>query len=273
MLLTSVSCETELKHVKYPEFSQKLVINSFISPGDSVSYITVSSNQRIFGDLSINETTGNLTAFLSDGTREIKLDTSKTGFRFFPENMQIEEGRTYTLRVLSDKGFSPEASCKVPFKRNTSIEVDTFITEINNPGNPPFENMMADIYLTDYLGEDNYYRVSAEQYIYDKRFTYSPLVNISYGLEEKGFSDKGRDGKRILIGTIWITDPRQADSSFLKFYVLFTDKAYYDYHQSLDNYSAGGDPFSEVSPIYSNVTGGLGIFSAYTADTLIVRLK
>jgi hypothetical protein len=273
VLFTSVSCDKELDMVKYPEYKQKLVISSFISPGDTVSYISVSSNQRIFGELNIKETIGNLTAFLSDGTREIKPDTSKTGFKFFPENMQIEEGKTYTLRVLSDKGFSPESSCKVPFKRKIEIDVDTFNTVIINPGNPPYKSTMANIFINDYMGEDNYYRVLGEQYTYIEKFTYSPLINWLYDLGEKVFSDKGRDGKRFLINTIHITDPELSDSSFLKLYILFTDKAYYDYHQSLSNYSGDGNPFTEVSPVFSNINGGLGIFSAYTSDTVIVRLK
>ncbi|MCX6321615.1 MAG: DUF4249 domain-containing protein [Bacteroidia bacterium] len=273
ILISTVSCEREIEDVKLPEFVQKLVISSFISPSDTVSYITVSSNRRIFGELNINESTGNLTAYLSDGSREIKLDTTKSGFKFFPENMHIKEGKTYTLRVLSDKGISAEASCTVPFSRKIEIEVDTFWRVESHPGMPDFKNLMADIFLNDYEGEDNYYRIFGEQETYDKRFMHSPDVYQFYELGEKGFNDNGWDGKRSLINTIDITNPIPYDSSFLRFYILFTDKAYYTYHQSLDNYSNDENPFSENSPVFSNITGGLGIFSAYTSDTVIVRLK
>lgn len=273
VLFTSVSCERDVELVKLPEFKQRLVISSFISPGDIVSYITISSNRRVFGELNINETPGNLTGFLSDGSREIKLDTIKTGFKFFPADMQIEDGKTYTLRVLSDKGLSAEASCTVPFRRKIEIEADTFMRVVSYPGMPALKRMMADIFLYDYQGEDNYYRIFGEQYLYDEKMSHPPLINHFYSIGENCFSDKGLDGKRILINTIPVSDPVLYDSSFLKFTVYFTDKAYYLFHLSLSNYSSDENPFTEISPVFSNITGGLGIFSAYTTDSVLVRIK
>jgi hypothetical protein len=273
LILSLVACETDVELVKMPEFKQKLVIISFISPGDSVSYITVSSNRRVFGDITNDETPGNLTAYLSDAVREIKLDTTKTGFKFFPSEMQIEDGNTYKLKVQSDKGLSAEAICTVPFRRNIEIEVDTFTTITNNPGMPQQNYQMADIFLNDYKGEDNYYRVFGEQTVYVKKYGAKPITNTFSQLGEKCISDKGRDGKKFLINTIHLTNPEVCDSTFLKLLVYFTDKAYFSFHESLSNYSNDENPFSEISPVYSNVIGGLGVFSAYTSDTVIIRLK
>jgi len=273
LLITSVSCEREIDIVKLPEFTQKLVISSFISPGDTVSYITVSSNRRVFGELNVDESTGNLSAWFSDGSREIKLDTSKTGFKFSPEDMHIEEGKTYTIRVLSDKGLSAEASCTVPFSRKTEIEVDTFRRVLSYPGKPDLKSFMADIFLSDYEGEENYYRIFGEQVTFDTAFSHSPDIYKFWQLGDKCFNDRGWDGKRSLVKTSHIIDPVMSDSSFLRFYIMFTDKAYYTYHQSLNNYSNDENPFTEITPVFSNITGGLGIFSAYTSDTVIVRLK
>ena len=41
----------------------------------------------------------------------------------------------------------------------------------------------------------------------------------------------------------------------------------------LKKYSSGEDPFTEPAPLYSNITGGLGVFAAYTFDSLVVRLR
>lgn len=273
ILLTSISCEREVEFVRSPEFKQKLVICSFISPVDTVSYITVSSNRRIFGELNIDETPGNLTGFLSDGSREIRLDTTKTGFKFLREDMQIEDGKTYTLRVRSDKGLSAEASCTVPFRRKIKIEVDTFRSVVSHPMMPEQKVLMADIFLFDYQGEDNYYRVFGEQKMYYSKYSHSPIINQLDELGEKCTNDKGRDGKRFLMNTINITDPGVCDSSILNFCIFLTDKAYYDYHQSLSNYSSDENPFTEISPVFSNITGGLGIFAAYTKDSVAIRIK
>ena len=63
------------------------------------------------------------------------------------------------------------------------------------------------------------------------------------------------------------------DSVFMKIYLLNTEKSYYQFHQSLLNYDDGTVPFSETSPLFSNITGGLGIFSAYTVDSIVIRIK
>jgi len=269
----SVSCDRIIEDAKFPEFEHKLVVTSFISPGDTVSYITVSSNRRIFGELNQGEDPGNLTGYLSDGFREIEMDTTRSGFKFSPGKMMIEEGRTYTLRIQSDKGMVTEASCTVPFNRKIEIEVDTFSRTVNYPGMPEGKKYLADIYLDDYADEENYYRLFGEQVVYGQNFGQYQFQMPFYELGAKGFSDSGWDGKRSLINTVNFYNPIKSDSSFLKLKIMYTDKSYFIYHKSLDNYSNDENPFAEISPVYSNVTGGLGIFAAYTIDSMIIRLK
>jgi hypothetical protein len=98
------------KNVRLPDYNQKLVITSFISPSDRVSEITADVTQRVFGDINDPETAGNLEAYISNGTKEISADTTRTGFRFSMNDMKIEEGQTYTLRVVSDKGQEVRAT-------------------------------------------------------------------------------------------------------------------------------------------------------------------
>jgi hypothetical protein len=52
-------------------------------------------------------------------------------------------------------------------------------------------------------------------------------------------------------------------------YLFNIDEHYYSYQNSLDHYTYG-DPFSEPSPLYTNIKGGLGIFAAY--QKLFVRV-
>jgi hypothetical protein len=63
------------------------------------------------------------------------------------------------------------------------------------------------------------------------------------------------------------------DSALLKIYLYNTEESYYRYHTSLDNYNDGENPFTEVTPVYSNVTGGLGVFTSFTVDSLVYLLK
>jgi hypothetical protein len=68
-------------------------------------------------------------------------------------------------------------------------------------------------------------------------------------------------------------DRNKPDSAFLRIYLLSTDKPYYDFHRSAENISLGDGPFTEPTLLYSNVSGGLGIFASYTLDSLIYRIK
>jgi len=270
VLVSLISCEKEVRNNSIPVFEQKLVISSFLSPSDTISTVGVSSNKRIYGDLGIIESLGSLTAFISDDSNEIPLIRTTYGFNFNSNDFKIKEGKRYKLRVLSSKWLETEAECTVPYTRNLQAVIDTFT--IIKPGWYPSFN--TKISITDYPGEDNYYRLYCEQIVYN---TYQGRSYHSYykfkGFKNEFFTDKGVDGKTIEISSIGISSVRSLDSSFLKVFILNTNKEYYDYHESIRKYSGGEDPFTEVSPVYTNITGGLGIFAAYTIDSLIFRLK
>lgn len=267
------SCEREVKNIILPEFRQKLVIHSYISPSDTLSFVRVSSNRRIYGELNTGENTGNLSATISNGTTTVNLTRVTDGFLFRPGNMKIEEGKSYTLKVISDKGLSAEASCTVPLKRDFMIEADTSRSFYAEPYNGGYYRIQAIIHLTDFPGESNYFRFSCKELLYDPGYYYYPEKFQLLGQKQEFFDDSGKDGRKFLVDIITASEPYKSDSAFLVFYIQNTDKAYYTFHKSLENYSGGSDPFSEVSPLYSNINGGLGVFSAYTVDSLVVRLK
>jgi hypothetical protein len=83
------------------------------------------------------------------------------------------------------------------------------------------------------------------------------------------------DGKRIFVKTEQNFSEffMAPDSLFLNIYVLNTEKSYFLFHKSLKNYKNGENPFSEATPVYSNINGGFGVFTSYTIDSLVVRLK
>jgi hypothetical protein len=273
VLLILSSCESEAKNVKLPDFVQKLVISSFISPADTVTYFTITGTQRNYGDLSYIEPIGNLTGFLSDGTREISLDTTKYGLKFYKTDMLIEDGKSYNLRVISDRGLTAEASCTVPVKRDFKIEMDTLRQILTDPGGRKYSSLSAEISITDFAGEANYYSLICIQNIYGVPYWDNPVIIRLTDYSDNYFNDKGKDGEKFLLRSLELVQFPVVDSSFLSIFLFNTDKAYYDFHKSLINYSDGENPFIEASPIYSNITGGIGIFASYTVDSLTFRLK
>ncbi len=279
MILISFACERVVDNIKLPEFKQKLVITSFISPCDTVSYFNVASNKKIYGELNTEESPGNLTGHLSNGTSEVALDTIKYGFILNRKKMPIEYGKKYRLTVSSENGLSSEAYCTVPHERKFNIKVDTFSVINQYPGPVTFTYRSLEFALTinDFAGEENFYRISGK--ITD--FYRDPLTGMSYinsidlGFEEEFFTDKGMDGKEIVRTTNIRSNELyyMRDSAFLEVALLNTEKSYYLYHKSLENYYDAENPFSEVSPLYSNIKGGLGVFTSYAVDSLNYRIK
>jgi hypothetical protein len=266
------ACEKDVENIKAPDFHQKLVITGFISPSDTVSSILVSSNYNIYDELDTVEMLGTLSATISNGNNEINLTPVEGGFIFRPEDMPVEEGKTYTLKVRSDKGLSAEASCTVPYARNLSLEADTtrepkIDTYLGN-----YYQIRSEIYLTDSPGEKNYFRFICKERDYDSSYFYNPSILRILGTKFELFTDQEKDGERIFVNSVTVDDPVNSDSTFLTFYLLNTDRDYYKYHKTLYEYISGNF-FGEISRVYSNVNDGLGIFASYTVDSLVLRLK
>ena len=170
----------------------------------------------------------------------------------------------------NEEGLTAEASCTVPVWRAFHIEVDTTNRlSYNQWSGEKYSTITAKISITDFPGEANYFRLV---------FSVNGIQFVT-PVEDIVISDKGRDGEKIVLQTITfypitINSTYEADSAFLRIYLLNTNKAYYDYHKSFYTSTLGNTgPFTEPSPLYSNVSNGVGIFAAYTIDSLIFRLK
>lgn len=277
VLLISASCETDVEMVNAPEFKQRLVIAGFISPTDKISYFRVTSNRKLYGELNTEEPLGLLSGSISDGLNEVALDTFKFGLKFSHEKMQIQYGKTYKLKVSNENGLHAEAECTVPSRRTFKIEADTFsvLREMDQYGPYPgdtYRSIEFRVSFTDIPGEENFYRIYGKIRGYSRTWDGTGYLIFN---DDNVISDKGMDGKSIILRTEhnyseFFSSP---DSLFVKIYLFNTEKSYYQFHKSLMDYNDGEDPFSEASPVFTNITGGFGIFTSYTVDSLVLRLK
>jgi hypothetical protein len=274
-LIIIIGCESEVDNVRLPEFQQKLVIASFISPAESETIISVISNQRLFGDLSVKELPGKLSGTISDGTSEAALDTVPGGLLLKQGTLAIVPGLTYYLHVENDKGLKAEGMSTVPLPREFDLNVDTFSVLYHEPGYQPWREFKVNITFSDFPGEQNYFCIQGFITAYmteDSSRTYS--FDESLYFEKKIFNDSYADkDNKIRLSTGMPGYFTYYDSAFLRVYLLNTEKSYYLYHRSLENYNEGDNPFTEPTPVYSNIKGGFGIFTSYTIDSLIFRLK
>ena len=125
------SCRKVATYVDPPEFSQKLVINAYLSPDKLNNRIFISSNERRFGELTgLFEPFGNASLYIYENAKEIEFDTVRepyfgSGYNYWIRNFKFKEGQTYNLKVISDIGLEAEATCKIPLRRDFLITVDT----------------------------------------------------------------------------------------------------------------------------------------------------
>jgi hypothetical protein len=294
------SCRKVASYVDPPEFNQKLVINAFLSPDKADNMIFISSNIKRFGELNGNfEPFGNANLYILENSKEIQFDTIKkahygAGYDYHIKNFQFTEGQTYNLKVISDIGLEAEATCKIPLRHDFQITVDTAFRKTTDDYGYKISILTAKVSITDFPDEANYYRLL---YLYETYYPANPhKKSLSYkdaiGSDIPGWAeyngwendqvknDLGLDGKKFIIRSIEFqpvyldyASNSYPDSAFLRIYLLSTDKPYYDFHKSLENFSLGDSPFSEPSFLYNNIKGGLGIFASYTLDSLIFRVK
>lgn len=276
IMVATLACESNADLVTAPPFKQKLVITAFISPSDKISYFRVASNKKLYGELNTEEPLGLLSGSISDGENEVALDTTRIGLKLNHEKMQIQYGKTYKMRVTSEKGLSAEAECTVPDRKNFPIEVDTFsVQKEESPYNPfpgSFRSLNVKVKFPDLQGEENFYRIFGTVRGYSR---YSRMTGY-IGFDNEFISDKGMDGKTIIVNieeqSGYLMSAAE-DSLFLNIYLFNTEKPYYQYHKSLLNYVDTENPFSEATPMYTNINGGFGVFASYTVDSLLLRLK
>jgi hypothetical protein len=133
----------------------------------------------------------------------------------------------------------------------------------------------------DPAGQENYYRPSAEVRTVlmenvDRPPPF-PLIRSVYWPEDELTDDKAASGGVLYSprGEFWFGGPPEYKlEHYLVGQLLHVDRHYYLYHRSLRNAGRSQDnPFAEPVLVYSNVTGGLGVFAAYNRSNAEIRLR
>lgn len=273
------ACEKEVTGIKLPESNSKLVVTSFISPQDTLVRVDVARSLPSLG------TRTGLTPFvqdavvtLSDGDRTVNLPfKGPATYAVDSQSFPVVAGRTYTLRVSVPGGESVEATCTVP----EAVPLSALSLDSISPVERAWKQYIVRMNWADPAGANNYYRVAAEvkREIALGPGETPPRGPRDYSLSWEGdelIEDKGQDGAILFSpkGTFIAALSTDTAKVNLYAYVLHTDRNYYAYHRSI--YLAArtdGNPFAEPVLVYSNITGGLGVFAAYNRTTVLMKLR
>jgi hypothetical protein len=116
-----------------------------------------------------------------------------------------------------------------------------------------------DIKWQDEAETRNYYRVC----VINSNFPGGTIANNYFTDEE--------DNGALISDKIEVSGFNETGEGVFRFYLMNVSEEYYLYMRSLENITYG-DPFSEPSLVYSNITNGLGCFAGFNGSVVEVEI-
>lgn len=274
-LSLGVGCTKEAK-IKLPAQENKLVVTSFISPGDTVIMVTVRNAAPKFewGQWSGSNFTNlrDATVLLSDGTQQVTIPYDTThGFYYIPsKNFSIVEGKTYVLQVSTPDGRRVSAETTVPSGTPALMQHEVSAPSVaENSFNFNTSVKLADLPDRTYLNLVFDVEASA--------FPDDPPVNPILYYESRYFYQSDEFEKRS--DYQFLLQSELSDMSYYQYVaskvtVLHCDEHFYQYHKTIREAPASsGNPFADPVMVYSNINKGLGCFGSYVKKVYTKRIR
>ena len=296
-LLLQTACQPE--QISLPDTGRKIVLNGLIN---SDSLIRVSVSKSIYvsdSDGFAGKDLDNAEVYLyQDG---LLIDSLKHDFKVSDWIILCPFGNYYSKKVKPLPGKEYRIVAKIPGLPDVSVttilpnpvkieKVDTASIWLA----PYYQNALkCNIQFADPLNETNYYlfevfyKICYQIPIYSRHFTCKdPVVEeymydgeIMSGQEQLigvVFSDKVINGKTYSLNLPISGNPYNYNGMKLRRVIYFRlhsiSENYYKYIRTLNLYNAKhGKPLSEPVQVFSNITGGYGIFAsaAVSCDSLV----
>ncbi|MCX6275358.1 MAG: DUF4249 domain-containing protein [Bacteroidetes bacterium] len=285
-LLLLSSCEKNIT-VDLPDVEQQLVVEGYIYQ-DTFPYIFLTKSSPFFDELDSAAVQAYVvrgaTVIISDGFTTDTMDEFENGFFhvYYSLNMRGVAGRSYSLRIEAD-GMKATASTYLPH----AIALDSVWWK---PDGNKDTLGFAWAHLTDPDTIGNYYRWFAKRinrYTYgdnigeqkdfdfiaplgstfEDRFINGKSFDFGYNRGQLNNSTKEDDGFSEERGYF-----KKGDTIVVKFCTY--DQANFNFWRDAENQiQSNGNPFSNPSPIFGNIDGGLGVFGGYgvSYDTIVAR--
>ncbi|GAB2789287.1 hypothetical protein GCM10027275_37810 [Rhabdobacter roseus] len=310
LIVLGTSCETlvnTLPESKLPQVDTKLVVQSFISPQDSLIKVVVTESSPLFGETTPgNRVISKALVSLSNGTTTavIPYDTASQLYALPRARFPIAAGRTYTLTV-TDGTRTATAACTVPAQQVfvASYKIDSAVASSQVFGAGFIQRdtvLLVKALWQDPAGQPNFYRLKGwlqtESSVieFQDRDNYTErrvVITRAFDWDESNGrpefqSDLNLDGIQLSSPIGRVVMPQTTTTNYqgklivpkqktkilaVTLRLLNTDQHYYEYHRSVELSRRSGNPFAEPALVYSNVTGGLGVFAGFTSTTVVAR--
>ncbi|MBO0935475.1 DUF4249 domain-containing protein [Fibrella sp. HMF5335] len=308
LLITAcTNLKTEVNPSMLNDQSEKIVVNSYISPQDTLLKVKVSRSKPAVSGAAVVPpfNVNNATVSLSDGSRSILFTYNNTAeyYQAKATLLPIQTGKTYTLTVTSADGKQVTAQSTVPNQVPiSSISLDSTISSTSTEWQKSFR-----VHFTwqDPTAETNYYMYcgyfawnskiapTANGKVKSTVPAVAPLPFITQATTDNLICDNLQQGGALStqsadVVTLTINKQEANAAEAIKHLsvgkslpgarltlrLANTDAFFYTYTSAvLRQKQAGTNPFAEPVPIPTNVKGGLGCFAAYNRTEKVLLLK
>lgn len=273
ILMIFTACESMLSDVDVPESEPKLVVSGYLSPDDDTISIIVKKSRPLYvptqGWDNSFPPVNNATVTISDGLNSVTLpfNSHRGTYQLPAVNMPVTAGETYSLEVTTPDGYHATSSCTIPIGVAPDVEL-TGIDTINQYGSI---SVKVSLRFRDLPGTGNFYRIAAGTLYGDGINYYRYFYETGFERGEPFVSDKNKEGELFTYRTWEIYNDNLTDNN-LYVSLLITDENYYNFHRSINSSSDGDNPFSEPTPVFTNIEGGLGIFAGVNGKITLIPL-
>ena len=245
-------------NVPLPTYPSELVVECYLEPG-KVPNLAVTTSVPYLGlvlpqvpaDVTVTLTMPNGTQVPLAFSPNYKALTDSTGEKFHShigrDPLVARPGDVFTLDVRDTKGRHVTGTTTMM----APISIDSMEYKFNDKTGPDRKAYILTSFR-DPATPDDCYRLQLHKGDPAKgALLKGPEVDNS-------FQDRLLNGQAFVVGTSYRFYPGDTVTATL----YHTDAAYFRFRQSVrDARGANGNPFAQPSAIYSNVQGGIGIFS------------
>lgn len=262
------ACKKEAE-LAIPYTEPQLVLSAFICPQDSLLQVAVSLSNPLSSNptsTAVYESMQTATVKIQEGTKTYDLlyDSKLERYVIDSFKLKISTGHTYFLSVTTADGKSAFASTTIPALNNTLNY--SIVKNKNGKDNYFIEGTWVDTdpgYTDTYIFAVHYTSFSLITGTSTTAGNFTDTIRRWAGDGVVITDAEGQQFRKLLNFTYRASlhDTVIADLTVLS-------KEYIDYRNKLAKAAgAFSTPFSEPVQMYSNVTGGLGVFAGFSRDT------
>jgi hypothetical protein len=262
------SCEQNAD-VELPEVPPKLVLVGFITPQDTAVSVRVSKSRPVFqsSNVNVNESVVDATVTIYGNSTSIQLPYvfSMEMYSVPIAQFPIIPGNEYRIEVSAPGMETVTATTTVPGNPPADFTASmTYTIDSSNIYNWMYSASLSTSF-TDFPAEGDYYRLVGKSVVIDQFASDTMRWNAGteFIIDANGGSGLVSRSRNYEFG---MSSPSSGGPTLyaLDVYLMHCSEEYYEFHRALADYSGGDDPFSEPTLMYTNVTGGFGVFAGAT---------